>query len=296
MNNIAIVVVTYNRLNLLKEEIASLRNQSYVNFQIIVVNNGSTDETLTWLREQNDIITITQDNCGGAGGFYTGMKYAAENGYEYCWIMDDDVICDKNALSELVKAYDVKPNIGFVCSKVIGTNGCPMNTPVVDDRGTENGYAEYYDLIENGMIKVKRATFVSVFFSSKIIYEIGLPYKDYFIWGDDYEYTARISLKYASYIACRSVVTHKRSIQRTLSFAEETNEVRLKNYYYKFRNEGYNSIKYEHRNKYKVIFNLIKRSIKLFLKFKMKNAGILIKSSIALLSFNPSITYPNKNL
>ena len=79
MNKVGIVVVTYNRLSLLKEVIESLRVQSYRDYQIVVVNNGSTDETPLWLEKQKDIITITQDNLGGAGGFHTGMKYVAEH-------------------------------------------------------------------------------------------------------------------------------------------------------------------------------------------------------------------------
>ena len=222
MKRVGIVVVTYNRLALLKEAIDSLRNQTYLNRDIVVVNNGSTDGTLEWLNSQKDLIVITQQNLGGAGGFFTGMKYVAEHDYDYCWIMDDDVVCHSDALQELVSAYNKKPNIGFVCSKVIGINGCPMNTPTVDDRPTSNGDADFTDLIAESMIKVKTATFVSVLCSVKTIKEVGLPYKEFFIWGDDTEYTNRISLNHECYMACRSVVVHKRAIQGALSFETET--------------------------------------------------------------------------
>ena len=46
--------------------------------------------------------------------------------------MDDDVICDPKALYELLIAIESKKNIGFVCSKVIGIDGSPMNTPIVN--------------------------------------------------------------------------------------------------------------------------------------------------------------------
>ena len=51
MNNIACIVVTYNRLELLKQCINALLHQSFNNFDIIVVNNGSTDGTEKWLKE-----------------------------------------------------------------------------------------------------------------------------------------------------------------------------------------------------------------------------------------------------
>ena len=56
------VVVTYNRSQLLKRNIACLRKNSP--HAIIVVNNGSTDDTGEWLAEQTDLIVITQANVG----------------------------------------------------------------------------------------------------------------------------------------------------------------------------------------------------------------------------------------
>ena len=238
---VGIVVVTYNRLQLLTEVIEALRKQTYNDCQIIVVNNGSTDGTDDWLLQQKDIIAITQENLGGAGGFFTGMKYVAENGYEYCWVMDDDVICEKNALSELVKAIEAREDIGFTCSNVLGTNGSPMNTPIVDmdSRSSISGYEDYFDMSDYNMIKVKRATFVSVLFRTKYICEYGLPYRDYFIWGDDSEYTIRFSRQRPCYVALNSKVVHKRAIQKPIEFENETDEKRLTFFMYKYRNEAY---------------------------------------------------------
>ena len=165
MKAIATIVVTYNRLTLLKEVIETLRAQTCKEQQIIIVNNGSTDDTPKWIDQQEDIIAIHQENVGGAGGFFTGIKYASEHGYKYCWIMDDDVICKPNALQELKIAHLSVRDIGFVCSRVVGTDGSPMNTPLADMRPSANGYSDIYDYVaEYGMVKVKNATFVSVFF------------------------------------------------------------------------------------------------------------------------------------
>lgn len=295
MKSVAIIVVTYNRLKLLQEEIEALRKQTYTDFQIVVINNGSTDNTLEWLGQQSDIITITQENLGGAGGFHTGMKYAAENGYEFCWIMDDDVICSENALMELHKAYHIKENIGFVCSKVIGIDGNPMNTPFVDERPTNNGYPDYSDLIEHQMIKIKEATFVSVFLSTDTICKVGLPYKEYFIWGDDSEYTQRISLNSSSYMACKSIVTHKRAIQGGLDFYSETSPSRIKNYFFMFRNQCMNAIKYSNGNRIRLSFRQFRTAIWDIMRLKFPHAKIRFKAAIALVSFKPQLIYPSKN-
>ena len=292
--NVGIVVVTYNRLKLLKEVINSLRDQDYQSRDIIIVNNGSTDNTGEWLGEQNDLIVINQGNCGGAGGFHTGMKYVAEHDYDYCWIMDDDVICENTALSELLLGIKAKENIGFVCSKVLGLDNYAMNTPVVDNRPGDNGYSDYTDLIDNQMIKVKEATFVSVLFSVKTICEFGLPYKEYFIWGDDTEYTMRISKQYDCYMVCKSIVTHCRTIQSNLSFETERDQRRLKNYYYMFRNQAYNNMKYNSGKRLRQCMSLLKRATLYCLHAEFYKAKILTKAAIDILGFNPVLDYPGK--
>ena len=64
---ITAVVVTFNRLELLKKGIESLRKQARLS-NIIVVNNGSTDGTDKWLATQTDLRVINQENVGGSGG------------------------------------------------------------------------------------------------------------------------------------------------------------------------------------------------------------------------------------
>ena len=88
---IVAVVVTYNRKELLKKVIASLRNQTIKVNGIIVVDNGTTDGTREWLGSEQGLSVIHQDNVGGAGGFYRGIQEAMHTTAEWIWCMDDDV-------------------------------------------------------------------------------------------------------------------------------------------------------------------------------------------------------------
>ena len=295
MKSIAAIIVTYNRLALLKECINSIRQQTFSDFQIIVVNNGSTDGTQEWLSTQSDIITINQDNLGGAGGFFTGIKYAAENQYEYCWLMDDDVESAKNALEELYKAHHITSNIGFVCSHVHGIEGNKMNTPNPDMSADNDSYPETFKFIDKQLVKVASATFVSILFKSELAYKIGLPYKEYFIWGDDIEYTQRISKKYPSYIVGSSLVIHKRAKQTSLKFETETSPERLKNYYYYFRNNYYRQFRTESLYwKYWFTKEWLKRIVSFIKKKDFNRAKILWNSYKAILSFKPRIQFPKE--
>lgn len=287
---VAVVIVTYNRLPLLKECIDSIRAQTYTDFSIIVINNGSTDGTEAWLKEQNDVIVVTQENLGGAGGFYTGIKYSCEYGYAYSWVMDDDVVCHKDALKSMM--CRVSSTSGFLCSRVVYPNGSPCNVPEISKRkNKETGELLWGERLDDGLLRVETASFVSVLIDNRVVGKIGLPLKEYFIWGDDSEYTNRISRVYPSYLVVDSVVTHKRAIQRILSIAEESDKQRMKNYYYFYRNTV-------HRQK-----SLLKKSIcfcryfilalMLFLRGKWPASSIVFKGIFAALFFSPHITFPS---
>lgn len=289
---VGIVVVTYNRLKLLQEEIDALRNQTYKDHQIVVVNNSSTDGTLEWLEGQDDIITITQGNVGGAGGFFTGMKYVAEHGYNYCWVMDDDVICNPDALEKLVVAFNKHPEAGYICSKVVATNGEPMNVPILDMRKGETDYTYWINESDEHLLRVMKSTFVSALFPVSIIKEVGLPYKEYFIWGDDWEYTQRISTKHVCFLSLESIVVHKRAIQKRVSIEHETNSFRLQNYVYMFRNMAFNSIKYNNISRLKITFGMFKATMSEICKGNLKSSKIRFKALSAFIKFNPVVQFP----
>ena len=96
------VVVSYNRRALLSECITALRNQTQKLDAILVVNNGSTDDTEQWLKEQTDVIFITQKNLGSSGGFNAGISWAYKNGYSWIWCMDDDGYPKEDALQNIL--------------------------------------------------------------------------------------------------------------------------------------------------------------------------------------------------
>ena len=100
--NVVAVVVTYNRRELLKRNLSCLRANRPVQ-SIVVVNNGSTDGTTEWLKEQKDLIVIHQENVGGSGGFYRGIQHAFQLGADWIWCMDDDVFPRADCMEHLLQ-------------------------------------------------------------------------------------------------------------------------------------------------------------------------------------------------
>ena len=191
MIKVIAVVVTHNRLSLLKECIQGIRQQLPAVAGIIVINNGSSDGTKEWLDLQN-LTVIHQENKGSSAGFHTGIEQAYKAGADWIWIMDDDTIPLEGSLESLLKvATSPVPAIGFLASKVIWTDGSPHAMNIQDLKRFTNGKPfNYYD--EYGMMLITSSSFVSLFVSREAVNKVGLPIKEFFIWGDDEEYTRRI--------------------------------------------------------------------------------------------------------
>jgi GT2 family glycosyltransferase len=211
------VVVTYNRKDLLRECIQALLAQTHSVSLIWVFNNISTDGTLEMLTEEFPAerfpqvrVTTLPDNIGGAGGFHEGIKNAAQAGFEWLWLMDDDTIAEPNALAELFAArnrFEEGDQPDLLGSKVVWTDGTlhPMNMNWVDQRDLEKNFRA----AAAQAVPIRSATFVSFLVNRRFVHEFGLPIRDYFIWADDVEYSGRILRENFGVAVPASVVVHK---------------------------------------------------------------------------------------
>ena len=99
--NIIAVVVTYNRMELLKRNIRCLQQNKPVS-SIVIVNIGSTDGTPEWLAAQEVPTVINQTNVGGARGFYPRIQYAYQARADCIWCIDDDLFPRSYCLEQLL--------------------------------------------------------------------------------------------------------------------------------------------------------------------------------------------------
>lgn len=233
MNQTAALIVTYNRKNLLLECIEALR-KSTVPCDIVVIDNASTDGTEAALSLFIDTGIIqyfnTGSNLGGAGGFNYALKVVMRESYQYFWIMDDDCIVTPGALKAFMVVAEEHPDFGFLSSKVLWTDGslCRMNEQKLLEGSLES----------EKPVRCRQASFVSLLFRRKVVEQIGLPIKDFFIWGDDVEYTRRISAQYPCWYVPDSVVIHKTAGNTGSDIATDAHD-RLPRYRYAYRNEVY---------------------------------------------------------
>lgn len=236
--NVAAVVVTYNRLALLKQCVECLRGQTAL-CDILIVNNASTDGTEEWLAAQADLLSRnTGSNLGGAGGFNYGMRWAVEAEFDYVWVMDDDTLPKADALEKLLEADRLlKGDYGWLSSAALWTDGseCKMNRQKL-----KKSYYDYSPILKYGLVQAEQATFVSLFLRRETILRVGLPIREFFIWGDDIEFTRRIAVREGTpcFLVGGSQVVHATKNNEGSNIAMDDPE-RIGRYFYAFRNEAY---------------------------------------------------------
>lgn len=190
--SVLITVVTHNRIADLKVCIESIRHQSYKSFDILIINNGSDDGTKEWLATQPDIIAINQENVGGAGGFFTGMKYMYDNGYQWLLMMDDDGISDKDELKNLMAGYQlIKKEVAdeIILNSLVVDKDNHRQTAFFWARGS--GRSRNIEDLKQTLYFKDIHPFNGTLIKRSVIDKIGFIKKEMFIWGDEKEYMAR---------------------------------------------------------------------------------------------------------
>jgi rhamnopyranosyl-N-acetylglucosaminyl-diphospho-decaprenol beta-1,3/1,4-galactofuranosyltransferase len=197
--SVAVVVVTYNRAELLERMLDGLAAQTRQPDVVIVVDNASADHTPQVLaaRDNLPIVTIhSTENLGGAGGFHLGVKAAYDKGVDRIWLMDDDV----------VPAPD--------CLAVMLASDGPCLMAVREDRSGRlvEKSAVHFDLANPLAVRPKRLSveqkyadraampaeipidvvaFEGFMVHRRVIDAIGLPDPTYFIFYDDVDFAIR---------------------------------------------------------------------------------------------------------
>ena len=220
--DVAAVTVTYgNRIHFLIEVIQATLLQGID--KIIIVSNGSSLETKNKLIELENTdkriqVIDLKENTGSANGFHQGIKQAYDSGFNYIWLLDDDNKPGKEALKILKSEYkrivdDNKKNLIALLSYredreiylkainsgnprlMLGTNNSFLGFNLFDRLRVNHKNSEKETLDNKEIGEVAVAPYGGLFFNRLMVDYIGLPDIKYFLYGDDYDYTYRLTKK-----------------------------------------------------------------------------------------------------
>ena len=205
--NFGAVIVTYNRIDYLKESIECYTNQSLKPHRIVVVDNCSTDGTVEFLKKwkakdagvEKDVIFLSE-NQGGSGGFYAGLKHIQEfDDIDWIWVADDDAFPDFNAFKNADIFINEHKNdideIAAICG-VCSYDGRISNFQRFRLKKTMFGIQDmsipqrWYN--NNQGFDIDMYSFVGTIMKRENLLKAGLPRKDFFIYHDDVEHALRM--------------------------------------------------------------------------------------------------------
>lgn len=218
-HKIGIVVCNYNKQDYVVKCLDSLFASTIDDFDVYVVDNASTDESVKMIREQFEgrvTLLVNEDNLGGSGGFNTGLREALRHDHEYLMCVDNDIVFDPEAVFYLQEFLNTHPECGMVGSKAyfmdepdkIWNYGGKIrfDTYIQED--------QFKNCIDTDMLpEVVYCDYVpacSMMVRTEAVRKIGLMPEDNFIYWDDMEWGYRFGLagyRVASY--GKSRVWHK---------------------------------------------------------------------------------------
>lgn len=231
---VAVVVVTYNRADLLATMLVGLAALDRVPDAVIVIDNHSDDHTPAVLAVASNPglqVVRTEANVGGAGGFHRGVRLAHEQGFDRIWLMDDDVVPAPDCLSVLLAQDEScltsvrEDTSGALVEKAATCFDLrnplvikPKTAMVETDFGTRAAMPE--------RVEVHNVAFEGFLVRREVIDAIGLPDPAYFIFYDDVDFALRARRAGYRIWAVRDAV-----LVRQLDFDQQHDLAGWKGYY-----------------------------------------------------------------
>jgi GT2 family glycosyltransferase len=241
--SVSIIIVNFNGKELMKRCLTSLLTTNYPNFEIILVDNASTDGSVEWIKKLSGScpyikIVETRENLGHAEGCNIGAQAAKG---KYLVFLDSDTELEtEDWLWELVKVMESDESIGLAQAKVVlakDKRQIDYVCTAIDALGT---WAATYGLKEDKLkenFEVLAASSGCCIVRKKVFNEVGGFDPDYFIYDDDTDLSLRARLLgYNILLVPSAVIVHRGSMLRGLNkntvYHSAKNRMRtmLKNY------------------------------------------------------------------
>ncbi len=211
---IAVIIPVYKRDKELSCLLNSLENLRCKHIHIIVVNNSEFD--LSYLYERNESIKIIElsKNYGATAGFNAGIEFAIKDGkYKYLWLLDSDLILEKNCLERLLPVIENDESIGVVGPKIINSvdRGLIVEIGGNIDLNTGNIHpigCNQPDSIEKKVSKVDYLGSGISLIRSDAIKEVGLMDENYYFLWDDIDYCLRFKKNRYQVVAVSDAVVY----------------------------------------------------------------------------------------
>jgi GT2 family glycosyltransferase len=214
---VCIVLLNWNQCDDTLVCLESLAKISYCPTRVVVVDNGSTDDSVASIRRSYPGVEViaSSHNTGCAGGRNLGLAHARSLNSDLVLFLDNDTVVDPRFLSHLIDAAETNPGVGILSSKILLNSDpsvCWTAGGVVNANGTVDALHYYTPSLE-----VPDSAFYvdwvpgCVLLARREVYEaIGTFDDSYFIYFEDIDWCVRASrLGFRIMVVPQSIVYHK---------------------------------------------------------------------------------------
>ncbi len=195
---LSVIIPNWNGKHLLKTCLSSLKNQTFKDFEVLIVDNGSTDGSKEYIEKYFPEVNLVKlkSNIGFAPAVNLGIKICVG---EMMLLLNNDTEVDKNCLKNLVAIAQKKKNIGFIAAKILNFK----NRKLIDSAGDyidAVGHADNYGRGENDSKEFNKsgplflATAGGGLFKREVFEKIGFFDHDYFAYMEDVDFCLRAQL------------------------------------------------------------------------------------------------------
>ena len=273
-SRVAVVVVSWNAKGYLDKCLTSLLKQSYENYEVIFVDNGSKDGSAEFIRRNFPTIRLISldTNTGFAKGNNIGIAEAfKDKDTEHIVLLNSDTIIERDFLKELVALAESEMTIGCCQPKMLSIDDHKIIDAVGitiarDGGAVQLGYGKLDTGEDNEVKEVFGANAGAALYKSEMLKQIGLLDEDCFIYYEDVDLALRARLAgWKCFYAPKAVVYHKHSIAFGKQSPFKEYLLTRNHYYY-------------------VIKGLPARMVLFFLMRRARNiAGLLVRMAMRLL-------------
>jgi rhamnosyltransferase len=202
---------TFNDADIIDATIAAVLRQTRPVDGIIVVDNGSTDDTLERPSVNHVAVLRHPENRGTSGAVYSGFRFALERDYDWIWVFDADSVPEPDALKTLLDLYtgwprSLQDETGFLaCLPHNLQDGLPLHGGLF----TRHGLAPARPASGERYYRCNFTIWSGCLYRLAAVRQIGLPNPDYVLdWGE-YEYAYRVmKAGYKAFIHIDAVLQH----------------------------------------------------------------------------------------
>ena len=214
--SVAILILNWNGRSLLETCLPLLLNQTYSNYKIIVVDNGSTDASISFVAEKFPQIQVIQneDNLGFSRGMNVGLRQITA---DVTVLLNNDVLVQPNWLKELIRPFTTSSEIGIVGCKLLYPDGtiqhlgAELSYPLAHSHHFHHKEADVADL--PAIQDVPYVTGAAIALHRSVIDEIGLldeSFHPFYYEEADYCYRAKAA-GFRVVVATQAVAIHNES-------------------------------------------------------------------------------------